>query len=145
MSIKVSEVSGGPYSHEVDAIRDERYRAKVMGVEPDFETLFANVEFISPGAARVIKDIDKPIELPVGEFIENVVFHGEEETPEAPAEEAEPSFNPNYSENSAPEEAGTEPGTSTDGMESAPVDEALVELEELIDSPIFDEMGATNV
>lgn len=140
MSIKVSEVSGGPYSHEVDAIRDERYRAKVMKIEPNFEGVFADVE-VSPGAFEVIQDIGKPIELPVGEFIENVVFHGEEETPEAPAKEAEPSFNPNYSENSAPEEAGTEPGTSTDGMESAPVDEALVELEELIDSPIFDEVS----
>lgn len=52
---------GGPFTHEVDAIRDERNRAAVMNEKPDFDRLFDGVE-LSDGAKEVIKDIKRPVE-----------------------------------------------------------------------------------
>lgn len=143
MTIKVSEEAGGPYSHEIDAIRDERYRARVMNTEPDFDALFADVE-ISPGAYKVIEDINKPVELPVGEFVENVVFHDEEEkAPESVVEEAAAEGNPNWSEGTAPEETGTVEGNGETGVESTSVESHVEEeVADLLDSPIFDEVSA---
>jgi len=96
-------VEGGPYAHEMDAIRDERLRAETMGVEPDFYSLFEHAA-ISTAAIQVINDLNKPLEPVVGPFVENVVFHDEEETsPENGAEESEPESAESSTEGSAPE------------------------------------------
>jgi hypothetical protein len=127
MSFTIDEVTGGPYTFEIDAIRDERYRAKVMGEEPNFEAVFAGTA-ISSGAYEVIRDINKPIVLPVGEFIENVVFNDEETAPkETPAEEA-PSGNTPSTESVPQEVSGTESGNAT--SDTPPV----------TDTPIFNEV-----
>ena len=138
MTIKVSEVSGGPYAHEVDAIRDERYRAKVMNIEPDFDTVFDGY-FISPGAAEVIADINKPIEAPVGEFIENVVFNVEEEAPEIVAEESTPE-----SDKSGTEDSASETAVSESGNAEGDADSSVSELDALMDTPIFDSVEDDN-
>jgi len=144
----INEIAGGPYAHEIDAIRDERHRAARMKTEPDFETVFANVA-ISPGAYKIIEDIDKPVELPIGEFVENVVFDAkEEETAESPSEEGNEATNFNYSEGIAPEETGAEPGVSETPLESSTLTEEqindLQDAEDLLNNPIFDEVAAEN-
>lgn len=62
---------GGPYTYEVDAIRDERVRAAAEDREPDFDSLFSGVE-VSQGALKVIEDIKNPVEPFKGNFILNV-------------------------------------------------------------------------
>jgi hypothetical protein len=81
---------GGPYSHETDAIRDERIRAAALGEEPNFDKLFENVE-LSDGAIAVLKDIENPPEETVGPFVENVknLNVEEEVAPEGISEESE--------------------------------------------------------
>jgi hypothetical protein len=151
MSYKVDKASGGPYTYEVDAIRDERRRAEVLGVKPDFHSVFKGV--ISQGAYAVIMDIDNPIESPVGDFVENVVFHDEEEAPteEAPAE-SPVSGDTAAKESSAPENAGSEQGNAE--STPAPVEQPapVVELQAVLDpvtpdndTPIYVEMEKTNV
>lgn len=96
-------VEGGPYAHEVDAIRDERRRAEVMGEEPDFYKVFEHAT-ISTGAILVINDINKPLVPVVGPFVENVVFNDEEENPaENGEEESESESAESATEDSAPE------------------------------------------
>lgn len=101
-------VEGGPYTHEVDAIRDERHRAKVLDVEPDFYSIFEHAT-ISTGAILVINDINKPIEPVVGPFVNNVEFISEEsndkeENPaESGEEKGEPESSESVQESSAPE------------------------------------------
>jgi hypothetical protein len=148
MTIKISEVAGGPYAHEIDAIRDERHRAARMHIEPDFDTLFAETE-ISPGAFKVIEDIDKPVELPIGEFVENVVYDAKEaETAESPVKETGEATNFNFSEGTAPEETGAESGTLPTSVESPALTEEqlndLQDAEDLLNNPIFDEVAAEN-
>lgn len=82
---------GGPYSHETDAIRDERIRASALGEEPDFDKLFEGVE-LSDGAKQVIEDIKNPPEPVVGPFINNVeglTSDEEENTAQVAEEESE--------------------------------------------------------
>jgi hypothetical protein len=76
---------GGPYSHETDAIRDERIRAAALGEEPNFDALFEGHD-LSDGAKQVIEDIKNPPEPVVGPFVNNVKDLNVEE--EAPAEDA---------------------------------------------------------
>lgn len=52
---------GGPFTHEVDAIRDERNRAAVMDEKPDFKRLFKGFD-LSDGAKEIIADINRPVE-----------------------------------------------------------------------------------
>lgn len=139
MTIKISDVSGGPYAHEIDAIRDERYRARVMGIEPDFSTVFDGY-FISPGAAQVIADINKPIEAPVGEFIENVVFNAEEATAETGSEEEAVESTESGAEAPTQEAPVSEPGNAEDHT-----DTEVNELNDLMDTPIFDSVEGSNV
>src|SRR5690348_10613532 len=107
MSFSVDTATGGPYTHEIDAIRDERHRAAVMNQEPDFNNVFEGAT-ISTGAANLIKDINTPVDAPTGTFVQNVIFHDEEEvTPETGPEE------------STPEADKAEPGTDAP-VESAP-------------------------
>lgn len=82
-------VYGGPYSHETDAIRDERIRASAAGEEPNFDKLFEGVE-LSDGAIQVLKDIENPPEPVVGPFVENVkdLNVEEEAAPEVAAKES---------------------------------------------------------
>jgi hypothetical protein len=152
MSYKVDKAGGGPYTHEIDAIRDERYRASVMGAKPDFHSVFDNT-VISQGAFEVIRDIDKPIEPPVGDFVENVVFHDEEEAPaeEAPAE-SPVSGDTAAKESPAPETTGSKQGNAE--STPAPVEQPapVVELQAVLDpvtpdndTPIYVEMEKTNV
>lgn len=132
MTIKVSEETGGPYTHEIDAIRDERHRASIMNIEPDFESVFAGVEFISTGAAQVIADIGKPIVLPVGEFIENVVFDDEEEkAPESSSAEETATGDTAGTESTASTSTISEPGNAEIGTDTS------------VDTPIYNEV--TNV
>jgi hypothetical protein len=63
---------GGPYTHEVDAIRDERLRAARMEEKPNFDTIFAG-QSVSAGALRVIEDIQNPLPAVIGPSIDNVV------------------------------------------------------------------------
>lgn len=152
MSYKVDKASGGPYTHEIDAIRDERHRAQVMGIAPDFHSVFTGV--ISQGAYAVIKDVDKPIELPVGNFVENVVFHDEEEkAPEADQAESPVSGATKAEESSASEATVPEPGNTE--STPAPVVEAqptsVVDLQTVLDpvtpdndTPIYVEMESTS-
>lgn len=149
MTIKVSEESGGPYTHEIDAIRDERHRANVMNIDPDFDTVFADVE-ISPGAFQVIADINKPVEAPVGEFVENVVFHDEEVTPESASEEEAPSGDKAAEESPAPENAPAESGNAPVNADT-PVETPVIvqELAQTIApvadaTPIFSEVSASD-
>lgn len=128
MSYKVDKAAGGPYTHEIDAIRDERYRANVMGIAPDFHSVFPGV--ISQGAYAVIRDIDKPIELPVGDFVQNVVFHDEETAAESSAEESPAKENTSGTESVSPEVPGAESGNAASN--SASVDN---------DTPIFVEVS----
>ncbi|USL89093.1 hypothetical protein SEA_CASSEROLE_11 [Arthrobacter phage Casserole] len=101
-------VEGGPYTHEVDAIRDERHRANVMDVEPDFYALFEHAT-ISTGAIQVINDINNPAEPVVGPFVENVVLNVEEEnSPESGEEKGESESAENATEDSASEGPETE-------------------------------------
>jgi hypothetical protein len=126
--LTVDTASGGPYTYEIDAIRDERYRANVMGEEPNFNSVFPGM--ISQGAYAVIQDINKPIVLPVGEFIENVVFNDEETaSEEAPAEETT-SGDTQTSESVSQEVPGTESGNAA--SDTAPV----------TDTPIFNEVSS---
>lgn len=76
---------GGPFTHEVDAIRDERNRAAVMGEDPNFKRIFKDVD-LSDGAKAILADIVRPIEEQ--EFVphdyshdpvENVKFEKKEE------------------------------------------------------------------
>jgi hypothetical protein len=121
-------ISGGPYAHEIDAIRDERHRASIMGEKPDFHNVFQGA--ISPGAVAVIEDIGKPIDLPVGEFIENVVFSDEEEeTSEGDSEEEESSEDESGTEDTSYEDSVSESG---DAEGTSPVDDS--------DTPLFDEL-----
>jgi hypothetical protein len=120
-------ISGGPYAHEIDAIRDERHRASIMGEKPDFHNVFQGA--ISPGAVAVIEDIGKPIDLPVGVFIENVVFNDEEEeTSEVDSEENSDEEVENGTEDSSSEDALSESG---DAEGTSPVES---------DTPLFDEL-----
>ena len=151
MSYKVDKAGGGPYTHEIDAIRDERYRAGVMGVGPDFHAVFDNT-VISQGAYEVIKDIDKPIELPVGDFVENVVFHDEEEA----APEKAPAESPVSGDTAAKESPASETTGSVAGnaeSTSAPVEQpaAVVDLQTVLDpvtpdndTPIYVEMESAS-
>ncbi|ALY09284.1 hypothetical protein FDG92_gp12 [Arthrobacter phage Jasmine] len=101
-------VEGGPYAHEVDAIRDERHRAEVTGTPLDFFKVFEEAT-ISTGAIRVINDLNKPLEPVVGPFVENVVFHDEEEnSPESGEEESESESAEKPAEDSAPERSEAE-------------------------------------
>lgn len=47
---------GGPYTHELDAIRDERVLAARMEREPNFDKIFDGQK-ISSGAKKIIEDI----------------------------------------------------------------------------------------
>lgn len=67
-------VYGGPYVHETDAITAESLKEK-----PDYDALIADWETISDGAERYIVQLSEPVELPVGDFIQNVVFDEAEE------------------------------------------------------------------
>lgn len=100
---------GGPYSHETDAIRDERIRAAALGEEPNFDKLFENVE-LSDGAIAVLKDIENPPEPVVGPFVTNVEgLNVEEEiAPEGTTEEAESGEDKADSEGTSSEEAPAE-------------------------------------
>lgn len=76
---------GGPFTHEVDAIRDERNRAAVMGVKPNFDRIFDGVD-LSDGAKEVIADLKRPLEDKVfiardytNEPVQNVKFNEKEE------------------------------------------------------------------
>jgi hypothetical protein len=62
---------GGPYTYEVDAIRDERVRAAAEDREPNFDDLFAGVT-VSEGALSVIEDVKNPVKPFEGNFIHNV-------------------------------------------------------------------------
>lgn len=154
MSYKVDKAGGGPYTHEIDAIRDERYRANVMGVKPDFHAVFPGT--ISQGAYEVIRDIqtDKQVEAPVGDFVENVVFHDEEEAPaeEAPAESPVPGNAPakesTASETPEPKQGNAE-STPAPVADSQPV--AVVDLQTVLDpvtpdndTPIYVSMEESN-
>jgi hypothetical protein len=63
-------VYGGPYTYEVDAIRDERVRAAAEGREPDFNSLFQGVA-ISQGAVNVLNDIKNPEPPFLGNHVTN--------------------------------------------------------------------------
>lgn len=52
---------GGPFTHEVDAIRDERNRAAAMDEKPNFKRIFKGVD-LSDGAKEILKDIERPVE-----------------------------------------------------------------------------------
>jgi hypothetical protein len=81
---------GGPFTHEMDAIRDERNRASVMGKKPNFAKIFEGVD-LSDGAKAVLEDINKPYEFPVGPVVENWKENDKEETPaEGSGEESTP-------------------------------------------------------
>lgn len=124
MGYKVDAAGGGPYTHEIDAIRDERYRAAVMDEKPDFNNVFEGAT-ISQGAAALLADIDTPVEAPVGAFVQNVIFNDEEETsPEAGSEESSP-------------EASKEESAADASVESAP-EQSVGEVEQPSETPLFD-------
>ena len=127
MSFSVDTATGGPYTHEIDAIRDERHRAAVMDEKPDFNNVFEGA-VISTGAAALIKDIDSPVDTPTGTFVQNVIFHDEEEaTPETGTEE------------SSAEADKAEP-TADAPIESVPEQPLEVSSE----TPLFDEVAKTD-
>lgn len=112
---------GGPYSHETDAIRDERIRASAAGEEPNFDKLFEGVE-LSDGAIAVLKDIENPPEPVVGPFVENVkdLNVEEEVATEGKSEEAESGKDKADSEASSSEPSSTERSLSEEDSYPVP-------------------------
>jgi hypothetical protein len=145
MSYEVDSATGGPYTHEIDAIRDERHRAAVMNTAPDFNNVFEGAT-ISTGAAALIKDIDTPMDAPTGTFIQNVIFHDEEEaTPETGTEESAPEADKAESGTNAPVESAPEqsvgevtPETTPPVDMPAPVVELAAVIDPVTDTPLFD-------
>lgn len=128
MTYSVDEATGGPYTHEIDAIRDERHRAAVMNVKPDFNNVFEGAT-ISTGAAALLKDIDTPVDAPVGAFVQNVIFHDEEESsPEAGTEESTPEADKAEQGADAPIESQSE----------QPVGEVAPVVSSESETPLFD-------
>ena len=144
MSYEVDSATGGPYTHEIDAIRDERHRAAVMNQAPDFNNVFEGAT-ISTGAAALIKDIDTPVDAPTGTFVQNVIFHDEEETPaEASSEEAkgeadkaEPAANAPVE--SAPEQSVGEVDTAAAAIADAPITDVAPMLDAVQANPVSPE------
>lgn len=77
--LRENAVYGGPYLDESTAIIAESEKEK-----PDFAALVKDWDTISSGALDFIDQVQKPVEQPVGPFIENFVEE------EAPAEETAP-------------------------------------------------------
>ena len=112
---------GGPFTHEVDAIRDERNRAAVMGVDPDFDVLFDGVE-LSDGAKEILEDIKRPVEEQVfiphdysHEPTKNVVIEEEkvekdekEDSPEGTGKEDAPEGNKKDAKDSSQQNSTSE-------------------------------------